>query len=627
MNITPRSSVCSGMLLCSIGLHAQHLQLELNFWRPNDGVYAIVVDSLENVAYIGGDFTALTDPQPPYTTVARDRVAAIDLATGAPLPWAPVVNSQVQCLAVSATTVYIGGSFSAIDGVPRYSLGAVDKLSGLVTGWAPAPPGTSLRAMALAGGQLFIGGQFLYMAGEARQNAASFHVATGALAGWNPDANDLVVSLMPKGGTIHLGGFFTMLGWDSIAHLGLCDTVGGAITGNPPAVNMPVRGMAWYGSTLYIAGDFTQVNGQARPYAAALANGSTVTSWDPQPDAPVVDISVANGTIYLAGQFTSINGTSRPGACGVDPTAAGLVPWPPSPTGTMMVLATSGDRLYTGGVFTSIQAFSNGGRFATFVPEPPAVVLQVHALLGGPAITGTQLMYDSLRAGGLLPTVEPYGALGYTYVHDTDHPMASTSCGGYGAMLPWVMGTTGSNATVDWVVVEVRDAGDPTQLVASKRAVLRASGAVVDINGALPRLPAPPGNYHVVLRHRNHLGVMTAVPVTLSSTTVNSVNFRSSNFATFGVEARRIEGSTAWLWPGDVTFDGQVKYFGTGNDRDPILMAVGGVPTAMFSGGYHQEDVNLDGVVKYVGAGNDRDPILTTGGGNTPTNTRSEQLP
>jgi len=39
------------------------------------------------------------------------------------------------------------------------------------------------------------------------------------------------------------------------------------------------------------------------------------------------------------------------------------------------------------------------------------------------------------------------------------------------------------------------------------------------------------------------------------------------------------------------------------------------------------EDANLDGQVKYTGASNDRDPILVNIGGTVPTNTRVQQLP
>ena len=50
------------------------------------------------------------------------------------------------------------------------------------------------------------------------------------------------------------------------------------------------------------------------------------------------------------------------------------------------------------------------------------------------------------------------------------------------------------------------------------------------------------------------------------------------------------------------------------------------MPTATV-GGYHVADTNMDGVSKYTGADNDRDPILVNIGGTVPTNTRVEQVP
>ncbi|MBK6753839.1 MAG: hypothetical protein IPG69_09635 [Flavobacteriales bacterium] len=100
--------------------------------------------------------------------------------------------------------------------------------------------------------------------------------------------------------------------------------------------------------------------------------------------------------------------------------------------------------------------------------------------------------------------------------------------------------------------------------------------------------------------------------------------------STFGTNARKsVTGTfpTQSLWAGDVTFNGQVKYAGGGNDRDPILVKIGGlVPTATVNG-YWPEDVNLNGQVKYAGGSNDRDPILVTIGGTIPTAVRLQQLP
>ena len=74
--------------------------------------------------------------------------------------------------------------------------------------------------------------------------------------------------------------------------------------------------------------------------------------------------------------------------------------------------------------------------------------------------------------------------------------------------------------------------------------------------------------------------------------------------------------------------DGIVKYTGMNNDRDPVLVAIGGtVATNTVSGWYTGEDVNLDGVIKYTGTNNDRDIILQTIGGVIATHTRQAQSP
>ncbi len=50
------------------------------------------------------------------------------------------------------------------------------------------------------------------------------------------------------------------------------------------------------------------------------------------------------------------------------------------------------------------------------------------------------------------------------------------------------------------------------------------------------------------------------------------------------------------------------------------------MPTNTVSG-YFPEDCNLDGTVKYTGGANDRDIILLNIGGSVPTNIRNGQLP
>ena len=111
------------------------------------------------------------------------------------------------------------------------------------------------------------------------------------------------------------------------------------------------------------------------------------------------------------------------------------------------------------------------------------------------------------------------------------------------------------------------------------------------------------------------------------STTPTVLDLTNGSVATYGTNAQKTSGAVRLLWAGNVVPDGSLKYAGASNDRDPILVRIGGtVPTAT-ANGYYPEDVTLDGVVKYAGASNDRDPILVNVGGTVPTATRVQQLP
>ncbi len=251
--------------------------------------------------------------------------------------------------------------------------------------------------------------------------------------------------------------------------------------------------------------------------------------------------------------------------------------------------------------------------------DEDCVLLDLKVLLDGPYSPSTGLMNDGLRALGLVPTTEPYSALGYSY---TGGSATTTSA--------VVLATTGPDAIVDWVVVELRAGTDPTSVVHSRCALLQRDGDVVDLDGINPlSLQAAPGDLYVALRHRNHLGVMTAVPFLLSNT-VTTIDLRTAAEACFGADARRsVSGAfpATTLWTGDVDRNNVVRYTGPANDRDPLLQAIGGSVPTNTTTGYLPQDVNMDGTVKYTGPANDRDPILQTVGGSVPTNTRSGTLP
>lgn len=245
------------------------------------------------------------------------------------------------------------------------------------------------------------------------------------------------------------------------------------------------------------------------------------------------------------------------------------------------------------------------------------VLLNAKLFLEGPFDPNTGMMTDDLRVAGYVPLNEPFTNLGF----------AQIGGGGGESIDASVLNTEGSNAIVDWVLVELRSGSDNTSILHTRSALVQADGDIVDLDGVSPlAFKANPANYYVAFRHRNHLGFMTQANVALSSV-ATSLNTTNGGVASFGTDAQ-INVSGSWcMWTGNAVLDTQLKYTGGGNDRDAILSRIGGGSPTDVAFGYEEEDVTLDGVVKYTGLNNDRDRILVNIGGLVPTAIRAEQLP
>ena len=242
----------------------------------------------------------------------------------------------------------------------------------------------------------------------------------------------------------------------------------------------------------------------------------------------------------------------------------------------------------------------------------------IRVMLEGP-YSGTT-MTDALRTLPSFPLTEPFTALGYAHPTFTAGTTIQSS----------ILSTTGNNAIVDWVLVEMRPAISPGTVAASRALLLQRDGDVVDLDGVstVGFAGLADGNYCVAVRSRNHLPVMSSpsTPIAFGGAVAN-LDFTLPTTLVYDDDARKNMSGVMVLAAGDVTFNGTVSYTGSGNDRDPILTRIGGVVPTNTIGGYWREDVNMDGVVKYTGAANDRDLILQSIGGTVPTNTRVAGLP
>jgi hypothetical protein len=216
-------------------------------------------------------------------------------------------------------------------------------------------------------------------------------------------------------------------------------------------------------------------------------------------------------------------------------------------------------------------------------------------------------MRDGLRSQGRLPASDPYAGLSGRLGQVNGN--AGVSMGAS------VLTPAGDDAIVDWVLVEFRDAANPATIVATRAALLQRDGDVVSHeDGSSPLSFGTVGeSYYVAIKHRNHLGVMTAAAVPVQRG--GSFDFSTAAAADLyhlpgydGLEQASVGGLKA-LWAGDANQDGKLKYQGGDSDLNrkvqQLLTAPGNSAFALNfnqANGYYSGDLNLDGKVKYSGA-------------------------
>ena len=225
------------------------------------------------------------------------------------------------------------------------------------------------------------------------------------------------------------------------------------------------------------------------------------------------------------------------------------------------------------------------------------------ALLNSP----NNLMRDDLRDLLYIPTTSPYSD-GLTCA-DTVFDQGGTSGTGLA-----------DDDIVDWIFVELRDENDNTLVMSSQSGLLQRDGDIVSVDGISGlEFAVSAKNYYVVVKHRNHLGVMTANAVALSST-ATTVDFTdATNQITFGSNAQTIFGvptGVVAMWAGNVNGDTLVQYSGTNPDAPSILSEVLNdsgnflnFPTYIVNG-YNPHDVNMDSKTQYTGTEPDTPFIL-----------------
>lgn len=201
------------------------------------------------------------------------------------------------------------------------------------------------------------------------------------------------------------------------------------------------------------------------------------------------------------------------------------------------------------------------------------LILSLTTMLQGP-FNGVN-MNCNLSGNNLLPLVQPFNSAPWFYFGDES------------------IASVPANVT-DWVLVEVRQT--PGQVVARKAAFITANGKITGLDGNESQPLVFNGfafsdNLYVVIRHRNHLAVMSSQPLLLSNQ-VCSYNFTLSSSQVYGgtLGCRELAPGTWGMVSGDGNGDGMV------NNQDKINVWQQQTPGSGYLGG----DFNMDGQVNNV---------------------------
>ncbi len=142
---------------------------------------------------------------------------------------------------------------------------------------------------------------------------------------------------------------------------------------------------------------------------------------------------------------------------------------------------------------------------------------------------------------------------------------------------------------VDWVLVQVRD--DLTNTKYTKEAILTEDGIVLNPDGSsFSFLGLSSGEYYLVIKHRNHLSIMSAQKVLIEKSKSVEYNFTDSQSKAYGENSMvRLDDSKYAMIAGDGDANGVINVLDFGAVANNILLR-----------GYTQGDTDMNGSVNVL---------------------------
>ena len=233
----------------------------------------------------------------------------------------------------------------------------------------------------------------------------------------------------------------------------------------------------------------------------------------------------------------------------------------------------------------------------------PIYTINVTAFLRGPW-NGTT-MNTTLNAAGAIPLNQPYNTTPFNYTGTESVTSIPAN-------------------VVDWVLIEHRKpmSGLPTDALVStisgrKAGFLLNNGTVVDLDGVTPISVqiSKQGTSFLVVRHRNHLGVLSnGIPSNATGSFANDYSLLANVYKPVGAASDPLVllsgGVEYGMWAGDASRNGTVNVFDVNQVRAAIAASLTG---------YQSTDLNLSNSINATDVNFSRSTISQSGTGSGTT--------
>lgn len=322
---------------------------ELTDWTPflNRAVQCIAPG--EGTIYVGGDFTTAG-----ATGVDRSFVAAMDLTTGRPTEWAPVLgDGQVYTLLLQGERIYAGGQLINIPIGPADNLVAFDRTTGARVDWYPDID--IVFSLAAGNGTVIAGGQFEEVGGSERRGVVALDPGTAAVTSWDAGISSLyyaVREITEREGVLYIIGEFTAIAGQERRTIAALNTADGSLLPWNPASDDDVRAVTFSDEHAYVTGDFDVIGGAERETFTALGITNAIANdWEPNAEGiqTLYELHYADGVIYVGGLLREIESVECLNMIALDATTNAALPWNPGPAANPNVINSIDSLVFVGG--------------------------------------------------------------------------------------------------------------------------------------------------------------------------------------------------------------------------------------------------------------------------------------